>query len=177
MENDYKDKIIDAVFVLTENACRLLNDNYKILLEILQNKSLLTEDVVKKLSIYSASYNDKRGRILKNEILEIWQNNSEFKLISKSTMLNKFSDIWHRLKSSGYHFQIDSTIFKMLIWSNARGYINENKVIDLCHFNDQTNTFEYDINEVENYLNSRLQKTEKQTQKTQNNDKKEEIKK
>lgn len=175
MNNDNKDKIIDAVFVLTENACRLLNDNYKILLEILQNKSLLTEDVVKKLSLYSASYNDKRGRILKNEILEIWQNNSEFKLISKSTMLNKFSDIWHRLKSRGYHFQIDGIIFKMLIWSNARGYINEMKIIDFCHF-DNTETYSYNPTNVNAYILTQILK-KKQRNTNDNNDKKEEIEK
>lgn len=177
MKNDDKDKIIDAVFVLTENASKLLNENYKILNEILQNKSLLTDDVVKKLSLYSSSYNDKRGRILKNEIMEIWQNNSDFKLISKSTMLNKFSDIWHRLKSSGYHFQIDGTIFKMLIWSNARGYINEMKIIDFCHLDETTKTYSYNPTNVKAYILTQILKKKQRNTNDNNNDKKEEIKK
>ena len=176
MKKDDNEKIFDAVYVLTENACRLLNDNYKILLEILQNKSLLTDDVVKKLSLYSSSYNDTRGRILKNEIMEIWQNNSEFKLISKSTMLNKFSDIWHKLKSSGYHFQIDGTIFKMLIWSNARGYVNEMKIIDFCHLDETTETYSYNPTNVKAYILTQILK-KKQRNTKDNNDKKEEIEK
>lgn len=176
MKNDEKDKILKDVEGIINKACNILNHNYKIIKEVTSDK-LINEIVVKNLSLYTSYYNDRRAKILKAEILDFWKTQTSFKLISQNTLLNKFSDIWHKLKSSGFKFKIDDVIFKLILASVGRGYISEIKVIELCHLNDQTKTFEYDINEVEKYVNSRLPKTEKQTKKTQNNDKKEEIKK
>ena len=173
MENDDKDRILKDVEGIINKACNILNHNYNIIKEVTSDK-LINEMVVKNLSLYTSYYNDRRAKILKAEILDFWKTQTHFKLISQTTLLDKFSDIWHKLKSGGFKFKIDDVIFKLILASAGRGYISENKVIELCHLNDQTKTFEYDFKDVEKYVNSRFKQTENQTQ---NNDKKEEIEK
>ncbi len=173
MKNEEKDKILKDVEGIINKACNILNHNYKIIKEVTSDK-LINEMVVKNLSLYTSYYNDRRAKILKAEILDFWKTQTNFKLISQNTLLDKFSDIWKKLKSSGFKFKIDDVIFKLILASAGRGYISENKVIELCHLNDQTKTFEYDFKDVEKYVNSRFKQTENQTQ---NNDKKEEIEK
>lgn len=157
MEKDKEKQINEDVKRLVQHTCKLLNDNYEVLLTVVP-KELLSEMVVKNLSQYTTAYNDTRAKVLKAQIIAFWRSSTSFKLIHGGALLERFSDMWHKLSGSGFHFRIENILFKIIMVTHARGIIGERKAIELCHLNESAGVFMYDRKEVESYVTSVINK-------------------
>lgn len=151
-------KLIDEVERLVNLTCGLLNDNKRALMAIAPQTALFNEMVFKNFSLYSTAYNDTRAKILKSEIIDYWRTATAFKMVSRTMILEKFVEIWHKLSGSGFHFKIDNILFKIILVSEARGFINETKAIEFCHLNAESGLFNCSRQEIKNYVTEKIKK-------------------
>lgn len=168
-------KLVDEVERLVNFTCGLLNDNYNALLDVVPQKELLNEMVTKNFSLYTSNMSDTRAKILKMEILDFWKTATPYKMISQTMLLQKFVEVWRVLKGGKFHFKIDNILFKIILVSEARWFINETKAIEFCHLNAESGVFTYSRQEIENYVTEKIQKLNKKSK--ENNDIKTQIEK
>lgn len=151
-------KLVDEVERLVNYTCGLLNDNKRALMAIAPQTALFNEMVFKNFSLYSTAHNDTRAKILRGEIMDYWRNATPFKMVSKTMILEKFLEIWHKLSGSGFHFKIDNILFKIILVSEARGFINETKAIEFCHLDAERGVFTYSRQEIESFVVEKIKK-------------------
>ena len=171
MKIEEQEKIIIAVLDVAKMACDLLNENYKTLLEITPQKAMLVNEMVtKNFSLYSSQMSDKRAKLMKFEIVEFWRTATPFKIVSQTMILEKFAEVWRGLKKSKkFHFQIDFPIFRMLLANRVNAYIGEIKLIEFCHLDENTQTFEYDETKLKSYVVAQMIKRLKRVKNNENN--------
>ena len=179
MKIEDQEKIIKAVYDVARMACDILSENYKTLMEITQQKAMLVNEMVtKNFSLYSTQTNDKRAILMKFQIVEFWRTATPFKIVSQTMILEKFAEVWRGLKKSQkFHFQIDFPIFRILLANRVNAYIGEIKLLDFCHLNENTQTFEYDENKLKSYVVAQMVKSQIRKTNNENNDIKTEIEK
>lgn len=179
MKTEDQEKIIKAVFDVAKMACDILSENYKTLMEITPQKAMLVNEMVtKNFSLYSSQVSDKRATLMKLQIVEFWRTATPFKIVAKTMLLEKFAEVWRGLKKSKkFHFQIDFPILRMLIVNRVNAYIGEIKLLDFCHLNKNTQTFEYDENKIKSYVVAQMVKSQIRKTNNENNDIKTEIEK
>lgn len=151
-------KLVDEIERLVNLTCGLLNDNKRALMAIAPQTALFNEMVFKNFSLYSTAHNDTRAKILRGEIMDYWRTATPFKMVSRTMILEKFLEIWHKLSGSGFHFKIDNILFKIILVSEARGFINETKAIEFCHLDAESGLFNCIRHEIENYVTEKIKK-------------------
>lgn len=171
MKTEDQENIIKAVFEMAQNACDLLNDNLTALREVARNDALINEMVTKNFSLYSNQMSDKRAILMKFQIVEFWRTATPFKIVSKTMILEKFAEVWRGLKNSKkFHFQIDYPIYRMLLANRVNAYIGEIKLIEFCHLDENTQTFEYDETQLKSYILAQMVISQKRKTNNENKD-------
>lgn len=179
MKKEEQEKIIKAVLDVAKMACDILSENYKTLIEITPQKAMLVNEMVtKNFSLYSNQMSDKRAILMKFQIVEFWRTATPFKIVSQTMILEKFAEVWRGLKKSKkFHFQIDFPIFRILLANRVNRYIGEIKLIEFCHLDENTQTFEYDETKLKSYVVAQMIKSLKREKNNENNDLKTQIEK
>lgn len=162
-----KEKFMSEIMSHVEKACQLLTDNYNALLAVV-SKEFLNEMVVKNMSLYTSHISDTRAKILKAEILDYWRTATPYKIVSQTMILQKFADVWQKLRGGKFHYRIDNILFKIILASTAK--IDEYKVIEFCHLDESAGVFGYDGKEIESYINSKFDKDNKVNKVDENNE-------
>ena len=163
-DKDIKNEVCDIV----ENVCKLLNDNYKILVDVAPTMN--DGDICKLFSLYTNQY-DKRNTEFRVKIKEIMKQKSGFKLVSDNILNEKFNEIWKSIKRHPlkWHYEIDCAVFKIICGKRLNGVLSEMYTInELCRFDDKKQSFEPNIRAINDKVRA-IKEKQKTTTKKENN--------
>lgn len=121
-KTEFEMMLDDMVSILTL-YCDTLNENYK---KLRKESNLIDNDICYLFSIYEKRNNDRNNTIRK-QIENKLKENSDFKIISDITVTELFNKLWNKADVKN----VESTIYRMILYSRVRGLISESNLIEL----------------------------------------------
>lgn len=126
-KTEFEMMLDDMVSILT-SYCNTLNENYNKLRKV---SNLIDVDICYLFSIYEKRNNDRNNTIRK-QIENKLKENSDFKIISDITVTELFNKLWNKADVKN----VESTIYRMILYSRVRGLITESNLIELTVIKD-----------------------------------------
>jgi len=121
-KTEFEIMLDDMVSILT-SYCNTLNENYN---KLRKESNLIDTDICYLFSIYEKRNNDRNNTIRK-QIENKLKANSNFKIISDITVTELFNKLWNKADVKN----MESTIYRMILYSRVRGLITESDLIEL----------------------------------------------
>ncbi len=126
-KTEFEIMLDDMVSILT-SYCNTLNENYNKLRKV---SNLIDADICYLFSIYEKRNNDRNNSI-REQIENKLKENSDFKIISDITVTELFNKLWNKADVK----DVESTIYRMILYSRLRGLITESDLIELTVIKD-----------------------------------------
>ena len=141
------EKMLDDMVSILTTYCDTLNENYN---KLSKESNLIDGDICYLFSIYEKRNNDRNNNIRK-QIENKLKENSDFKIISDVSVAELFNKLWNKADVKN----VESTIYRMILYGRVRGLISESNLIELTEIKNDKFT-PINKEQIKEYITNKL---------------------